>query len=316
MTRRLQPGLNVRQAQDVLSKLQSAAPRATAEKLVLVLDLMQNLSEENAYLNTLILEQYPGEPPPPAAITAEPESIPAPDAPPTNGNSSIPTRFLAGMTDALRPPLIAIRGRAELVQGGLLGQITTDQDQWLQAIHENTNRAFAVLDAIQELLALQAGQIRLDWVSFISTDLLKEAWERVRDRAREHGHDIIIQAPDVVPLVHGDFYQSLLVLTDLLDNAIRYTPDGGQIRLSVDSLGTHVLFSVADNGIGLTPDDLQYVGEPFWRGDHHRLVRQHPGTGLRLYLAKQILGLQNGELIFSGEPNVGSTFSFILGAPE
>lgn len=318
MTGPLQPGLTITQAQDVLSKLQSAAPPATAEKIAMVLDLMQSLSDENAYLSTLILEQMPGQaahtpaPPVPSQNVAHTQL----DDSPTDENAGMPAPFLAGMTDALRPPLIAIRGRAELVQSGLLGQITTDQDQWLQAIHENTNRAFAVLDAIQELLALQAGQIRLDWVSFISTDLLKEAWERVRDRARRHRHDIIIQAPDVVPLAHGDFYQSLLVLTDLLDNAIRYTPDGGQIRLSVDSLGTHALFSVADNGIGLTLDDLQHVGEPFWRGDHHRLVRQHAGTGLRLYLAKQILALQGGELIFSGEPEIGSTFSFTLSTPE
>lgn len=316
MTRPLQPGLTLAQAQDVLSKLQSVAPSATAHQLALVLELMHSLSDENAYLNTLILEQmpvqaahFPAESPGAAPETGGEDALPQHDA-------NVPAQFLAGMTDALRPPLIAIRGRAELVQGGLLGQITADQDQWLQAIHENTNRAFAVLDAIQELMALQAGQVRLDWVSFISTDLLKEAWERVRDRARQHRHDIIIQAPDAVPLAHGDFYQSLLVLTDLLDNAIRYTPDGGQIRLSVDSLGTHVLFSVADNGIGLTPEDTQHVGEPFWRGDHHRMVRQHPGTGLRLYLANQILALQGGELIFSGEPDVGSTFSFTLHTPE
>ncbi|MCB9450313.1 MAG: HAMP domain-containing histidine kinase [Anaerolineaceae bacterium] len=320
MTMPLQPALTFSQAQEVLNKLQSAAPPATAEKLAQVLSLMQSLSEENAYLNTLILEQIPGEDSPPPTPASQPP-VPEYSAEFPPGESEItdndaPAGFLSGVTDALRPPLIAIRGRAELVQDGLLGQITPEQDQWLQAIRENTNRAFAMLDAIEELIALQAGQVRLDWVSFISTDLLKEAWERVRDMAREHHHDIIIQAPDVVPLAHGDFYQSLLVLTDLLDNAIRYTPDGGQIRLSVDSLGTHVLFSVADNGIGLTLEDLKHVSEPFWRGDHHRMVRQHTGTGLRLYLAKQILALQSGELIFSGEPDLGSTFSFTLCTPE
>jgi signal transduction histidine kinase len=186
----------------------------------------------------------------------------------------------------------------------------------LQAIQENTNRAFSVLDAIQEMIAIQKGEIRLDPVNFISTDLLSEGWERIRDKARFYNHEITIQAPDVVPLARGDFYQSLLVLTDMLDNALRYTPTGGQIRLSVDSLGTHALFSVADTGIGLTPDDLNHIGQPFWRGDHHRMVRQHPGTGLRLYLAKQILALQEGELIFSGEPGLGSTFSFTLRTPD
>ncbi|MBZ0277843.1 MAG: HAMP domain-containing histidine kinase [Anaerolineae bacterium] len=317
MTKPLRPAFTLQQAQETLSKLQSAAPPAVADKLAQTLLFLQDLADENTYLNTLILEHMPSgqaasAPLPAASNPVEPQAESASEVP----AGEIPTEFLSGVTDALRPPLIAIRGRAELVQAGLLGQITPDQDQWLQAIQENTNRAFAMLDAIQEMQAIHAGHLRLDWVSFISTDLLKEAWDRIRDRARDHQHEIIIQSPDIVPLARGDFYQSLIVLTDILDNAIRYTPDGGQIRMSVDSLGTHVLFSVADSGIGLTPDDLTHIGQPFWRGEHHRLVRQNSGTGLRLYLAKQILALQSGELIFSGEPDVGSTFSFTLRTPD
>jgi len=224
--------------------------------------------------------------------------------------------LLMGLNDALRPPLVAIRGRAELVQGGLLGQISPEQEQWLGSIHENTERTFAVLDAVQEMVQLQKGQVKINWLNFISTDLLTEAWGRLRDRARALNHEITIQAPETVPLARGDFYQTLIVLTDMLDNAVRYTPPGGQIRMSVDNLGTHVLFNVVDNGIGLRPEDMEKVGRPFWRGDHHRLVRQHNGTGLRLYLAKQVLALQEGEMIFSGEPGLGSTFSFTLRTPD
>ncbi|MBL8164812.1 MAG: HAMP domain-containing histidine kinase [Anaerolineae bacterium] len=226
------------------------------------------------------------------------------------------TALFSGLNDSLRPPLIAIRGRAELVQVGFLGQITPEQDQWLQAVQENTDRAFAVLDAIQDMIALKKGQVRIEPMNFISTDLLAEAWDRIRDRARQFNHEITLQAPDVVPLARGDFYQALTVLTDMLDNAMRYTPPGGQIRMSVDNLGTHVLFNVVDTGVGLTPEDLDHVGQPFWRGTHQRLVRAHNGTGLRLYIAKQILALQDGEMIFSGEPNLGSTFSFTLRTPD
>lgn len=314
------PEITLSQALETLGKLQTAAPTATAAKLKHVAGLLQHLANENAYLNTLLMEGVPAAPvrsaPPPPAPVPEPEESEPSSPPPADEKGEVDLTLFSSLNDALRPPLIAVRGRAELVQAGLLGQITPDQDVWLQAIQVNTDRAFSVLDAIQEMIAIQKGEVRLDPVNFISTDLLSEGWERIRDRARSFNHEITIQAPDVVPLARGDFYQSLLVLTDLLDNALRYTPSGGQIRLSVDSLGTHVLFSVADSGIGLTPDDLNHIGQPFWRGDHHRLVRQHPGTGLRLYLAKQILALQEGELIFSGEPGLGSTFSFTLRTPD
>jgi signal transduction histidine kinase len=314
--------LSLTQALDILTRARDALPEEAA-RLGEVSALLQSLTEENAYLSALLHEETPSARPAPAAPPVEtgaPKTGPVKTVTGLLREAASPeaplNELLNGINDALRPPLIAIRGRAELVRAGLLGQITPEQDLWLAAIEENTTRGFAVLDALREMMALRSGQVRFEKVNFISTDLLSEAWERLRDRARPYGHEITIQAPDVVPLAHGDFYQSLLALTDILDNAIRYTSPGGQIRLAVDNLGTHVLFSVTDTGIGLTPDDLSHVSRPFWRGTHHRLVRQHAGTGLRLYLVRQILAQQDGELIFSGEPDVGSTFSFALPAPE
>ncbi len=316
------------QALELLSKLQSAAPQPTAVKLGQVRALLEHYAEENSYLNAALNEKPASSP----AFSSMPDDlmlIDEADANPDGADTSsgeepsdidlLPENALVlfgGLNDALRPPLVAIRGRAELVQAGFVGQITMEQDTWLQAIHENTGRSFAVLDALREVIDLKKGQVRIDPVNFVATDLLTEAWERVRDRVRQYKHDITIQAPDIVPLVRGDFYQTLIVLSDLLDNAMRYTPPGGQIRMSVDNLGSHALFSVVDNGIGLEPDDLEQVGKPFWRGTKHRLVRQHNGTGLRLFLAKQMLALQDGELIFSGEPGQGSTFSFTLPLPD
>ncbi len=339
--------VTLQQALDTLIKLQATAPPSTALRLAQVADLLNHLSSENAYLNSLIVEDLPESyrgsgplitppsarspqsvsmkaPPPEPEPEPEPPPPPAPE-PPAQVLHAAPrivydtnpqqAALFTGMNDAMRPPLIAIRSRAELVQAGMLGAITNDQGAWLQAIQESTDRAFALLETVHEIMVLQKGDAKIEQVNFISTDLLTEGWERIRDRAHQYKHEVTIQAPEVVPLARGDFYQSLIVLSDLLDNAVRYTPPGGQIRMSVDNLGDHVLFSVADTGIGLTAEDLLNVSKPFWRGDHHRLVRQHTGTGLRLALAKEILARQNGELIFSGEPDLGSTFSFTLPIP-
>jgi signal transduction histidine kinase len=335
----MEPRIDLDQALNILNRLTAAAPGSTAAKLAQVIALLKQLSDENTYLNSLVLDNIPAlsetMQPIPRAISAIPmddyddyvnlmgsdpytenqydEALMA-DSDALPPVEALP--LFNGLSDSLRPPLVAIRGRAELVQGGLLGQITPEQDTWLEAIQENTRRAFAVLDAVQEMIAIQTGKIRIEPVNFLSTDLLSEAWEHTRDQAKQYGHNITIQAPDLVPVAHGDFYQSLIILTNLLDNAMRYTKPGGQIKLSVDNLGTHVLLSVADNGIGLKPEDLEHIGKPFWRGSHHKLVRAHAGTGLHLYLAKQILALQDGELIFTGEMDTGSTFSFTLPIPE
>jgi signal transduction histidine kinase len=305
--------ITLSQALEALNRLRSAAPSATAAKLGQIARLLQTLADENAYLNTLVLDSMPVGPPEKSTVQPE-EAVPAASSSFVPPGEAVPGWF-TGLSEALRPPLVAIRGRAELVQDGLLGQITPEQDQWLEAIEENTNRAFAVMDAVQELIALEQGKARIEKVNFISTDLTKEAWQRIRDKARAFDHDVINEAPEAVPLAYGDFYQSLIILTDLLDNALHYTSPHGQIRMSVDDLGTHVLFTVADSGIGLMPEELEFVGQPFWRGSH-RMIRQHNGSGLRLYLAKKVLELLDGELIFSGEPGVGSTFSFTLPTPE
>jgi signal transduction histidine kinase len=304
------------QALEALSDLQGISPPYAAHQLGQIGSLLQSLADENAYLNTLLAEGMPSSPAVEDLTRNTTKTVTALLAEQASIEKDSPLNLLMGVNDILRPPLIAIRGRAELVQAGMLGRLSPEQQQWMQAIQDNTNRSFAVLDSLQQVIALQNGQAHIEWSNFISTDLLNEAYERIRDKARAHQHEVTIHTPEAVPVTSGDFYQSLIILSDLLDNAVRYTPEGGQIRLSVDNLGTHVLFSVADNGIGLTEDDLAHLGQPFWRAQHQKLVRQHPGTGLRLYLARHMLALQQGELIFSGAPGVGSTFSFTLLVPE
>ncbi len=290
-----------REALDMLSKLEQAAPTATARRLRQIQRLIQDLSAENEYFNTLVTEN---------TTMLEPEQ-PQPQIIPDSNLLML----LAGMNDGMRAPLVAIRGRAELIQAGFLGQITDEQNVWLNAIEENTTRAFALLDTVQQIVDLQSGKTHLEPANFVPTELLEEARDRVIDAATTRQHEISIHVPETVPLAYGDFYNALIILTDILDNAIYYTPPGGSIRLSVDNLGTHALFSVVDNGIGLTAEDTSSIGQPFWRGSN-RLVRQHPGNGLRLFLAQQVLTLQESELIFSGEPGLGSTFSFILPIPK
>ena len=308
--------VDVPEALKLLNKLRDAAPDSTADRLVQVMQLLRELSEENAYLNARVEESVLGDDEMYGAMPDDtPTQAPA-QAANANGAHGDLAGMLVGMSDALRPPLVAIRGRAELIQAGMLGKITDDQAVWLNAIQENTDRSFRLLDAVQRLIAIRQQEVRLDWSQFIASDLLEEAYERIKDRARAAGHKVTVHVPDVVPVAEGDFYQSLILLTDLLDNAVRYTPEKGEIRLSADSLGTHVLFSVADSGIGLRPEDLDHIAQPFWRADDHPVVRRHNGTGLSLYLAKLTVALQHGDLIFSGEPGLGSTFSFTLSIPS
>ncbi len=312
-----------KQALEFLGKLQEVAPHATGEKLGQIARLIEGLAAENQRLSALLPEGAAGQSGPGVMDVQSVQAGAVPVVSVANLSSgfndltektavSPGENLLNGVNESLRPPLIAIRGRAELVQAGFLGAITPEQDQWLQSIQENTRRAFSLLDTIEQIIALQRGIVRLDVVNFLATDLMTEAWNRLRDKSNAAGHEINLEVPTSVPLARGDFYHALMILADLLENAILYTPPGGHIRLVADNLSSHVLFTVIDTGIGLTPSDQAHVGQAFWRGHHHRLVRQHPGSGLRLYLARDLLTRMGGELIYSGQPGQGSTFSFTL----
>ena len=298
--------ITISQSLQLLAKMREAAPEATAAKLAQMTALIKELASENAYLNARVSEDH--------TLLKNMDDTPllaefVDDQPPVSPDELM---LLAGLHDALRPALLAIRQQMEWIEAEMQGLLTDRQEHALQVVTDSSDRSFRLLDAVQRLIDIQRGDTDIEQNTFIASELLEEAHQR----AQADHHYVSVQLPEVVPVAQGDYFQSLLILDDLLDNAIRYTPQGGEIRLSLDNLGTHVLFSVADNGIGLRPEDMTHIGEPFWRGEHHPLVHQHRGSGLSLYIAKEVLARQGGELIFSGEPELGSTFSFTLAIPS
>ena len=224
--------------------------------------------------------------------------------------------LFARINEVFKPSLILLRGQAESLCEGKLGRLSSNQLDALKLMLSNAENALALLDSFELLHHLRQHTLSIQLQDFKAEELLTAAQQVVQARANAHEHHIMLQADDTLPLVRADFERSLIILIDMLDNAIRYMPNDGSIRVSADTLGTHVLITVADNGIGLTPEDCDQVGKPFWRAMRQPLVRHHPGSGLRLFLAKRILEVQGGELFFSGEPNLGSSFSFTLPAVE
>ncbi len=274
--------MQVDQALRALVQLKGAAPPTTAARLGEVIDLVQQLDEENATLSQQIVS-----------------------APPLF--DMMPQTF-----EFLRPALHIVRAQSEALRDGKLGRITTEQVDCLKVINDHAVSSLRLIETLDTISLIQQGRLNIDLGSFSGLDLLAEAWQRQYEASEAREHHISIHADDPLPSIVGDHRYVVSILSDLLDNAIRYTPVGGNIRVTAETLGTHVLFSVADNGIGLSADDMEHIGEPFWRARQQTLVREHPGTGLRLYLAQQILRQHGSELLFSGEPSMGSTFSFAL----
>ncbi|MCC6616936.1 MAG: HAMP domain-containing histidine kinase [Anaerolineae bacterium] len=220
--------------------------------------------------------------------------------------------LITTMQKQLQGTLAAIRGHADRLYSGGTGHLMPGQSEAMRSIREHVDGALSLIDAMQRIEALQTGRYAIQLNTFDSAELIRRARDLMKAAARAHGHHINFEAPENPIRARADFDQSLAILVDLIDNAIRYTPEADSIGITLDNLGSHVLISVVDTGIGLSQADLTHVGTPFWRALHQPVVQENPGSGLRLHLAQQILHLQDGELIFSGELNKGSTFSFTL----
>jgi signal transduction histidine kinase len=273
--------MQVDQALRALAQLKEAAPPTTSARLGDVIKLVRQLQAENQ------------------ALIQQLATYPLAD-------------FVPQTFDMMRVSMDLVRTQSEGLRAGKLGRVTTEQADCLKLIHEHASSAALLLETLDVIALLHMDALRVEPLVFSALDLLAAAWQQHFDDAELREHTITVYADDPMPSVKGDFRQMLTILSDLLDNSIRYTPFGGMIRVSAETLGTHVLYSVADNGIGLTPEEMVLMGQPFWRSLRQPLVRQHPGTGLRIYLAQQLLQLHNSELLFSGEPGMGSTFSFAL----
>lgn len=233
-------------------------------------------------------------------------------------NASIPDpdALMPQTQMALQPILMQVRENAESLGDGAYGELSSDQTAVTREIRDHADGMLNMIDSLGQLRLIRRGLMLPNPAAVDAHIIMGEAQRISQRRAVERGHQLSIQAGETLPNIYADRKSVLTILLDLLDNSIRYTTRNGIIRMNAISLGTHVLFTVEDDGIGLSEADMTHVATPFWRALHQPLVRGSAGSGLRLYLAKQILALQGGELVFSGEPGEGSSFSMTLPVAE
>lgn len=215
--------------------------------------------------------------------------------------------FMANVSHELRTPLTAIRGFVE----PLLDGTTTDEEtrqRYLEIIRAETERLGRLISDILEMGRLDEGRRQLEITAFPLAEVARVAIAKVQPRAEEKGIGIASEVPAIE--VEADRDRMEQVLLNLLDNAIRFTPKGGQIRLRVEETERCIWVRVSDTGVGISPENLPFVWERFYKTDRSR--GDKIGTGLGLALVKQIVKAHDGELSVESEPGRGSTFSFSL----
>jgi len=232
--------------------------------------------------------------------------------------------FLANMSHELRTPLNAILGMTEGLQDRVFGTINERQIKALQTIERSGSHLLELINDILDIAKIESGQLELDCTPTAVILLCQSSLAFVSQQALKKRIQIEIKLPPNLPNLSVDGRRIRQVLINLVNNAVKFTPEGGRITLKVshqqtpadpesaDSSPQNFLrIAVIDTGIGIAPEDINKLFQPFIQIDS-ALNRQYQGTGLGLALVKRIVELHGGQVGLTSEVGVGSCFTIDL----
>ncbi len=212
--------------------------------------------------------------------------------------------FLANVAHELRTPLSYIRGYTQAMAEGLV-TAPDEVARYQRIVHEEAVRVGRLVDDLMDLAQLEEGQRDFDLLPLDLRLPVEQAAATVRPRAEEKGVALVLQVPPDLPRPLADGQRIQQVVFNLLDNALRHTPPGGQVTVTAEADPQWVTVRVADTGEGIPPDHLPLVFERFQK-------RQGPGRGLGLAIVRSIVRAHGGEVGAESAVGQGSTFWFRL----
>lgn len=221
---------------------------------------------------------------------------------------SMRVRLLGDVSHELKTPLAGIKGYMEGLQDGML-QATPET---FQLIHREVDRLQRLVQDLQELSRVEAGQTHMEFTTCRPHEIITPVVNRMLPQFNEKGITLTADVSDDLPAVRTDADRTAQILTNLLGNALQYSPSGGAVHIKVSREQDYIRFLVTDTGIGIAPHDLDHIFERFYRVDKSR-SRSSGGSGVGLTVAKHLVEAQGGSMGATSEGiGKGSEFSFTL----
>ncbi len=226
------------------------------------------------------------------------------------------TEFMSVASHELKIPMTSIKGYAKLLTLGAAGETTDRQKEFLDIISSNVDRMDRLVADLLDVSRIEAGRLRLEMGEVDLHEVIDTVLKSVKGQIEAKHLALEITLPASLPPIWGDHGRLMQVVTNLVSNAYKYTPDGGQIFITVNGQGVpasagFLTVSVRDTGVGISPEDQENLFTQFFRSEDER-VREVPGTGLGLSITKSLVEIHGGEIWFQSEPDQGTTFTFTL----
>jgi signal transduction histidine kinase/DNA-binding response OmpR family regulator len=219
----------------------------------------------------------------------------------------IKSEFVTTVSHDLRSPLTAILGYVELVERA--GELNERQKEFIERVQLSVGQITMLVTDLLDLGRIESGLDATKETTPI-TVLAKYAVEGLRGAAEREGVELVVDLPDELPMVTGDPIRLRQMIGNLIENAIKYTPQGGTVTIDANSEGDQVILRVQDTGLGIPPADQPYLFDKFFRASN--IPDDTPGTGLGLSIVKSIVDSHNGRIWVNSRQGEGTTFTIVL----
>jgi two-component system phosphate regulon sensor histidine kinase PhoR len=218
--------------------------------------------------------------------------------------------FVSNVSHELRSPLASVKAMVETLQAGAKND-AEKADDFLERINEEVDRMTALVTELLELSRLESGRVEMDVEPFDLGPIVLGVVDRLKMQADAGGVELACDIPAGLSTVLGEKAKISQVLVNLIDNALRFTPNGGDVRITAKRAGDMVEVTVSDTGPGIPPEHLPHLFERFYKVDRSR---QEGGTGLGLAIVRHIVQAHGGKVTVESEVGNGTRFTFTLKA--
>jgi len=211
----------------------------------------------------------------------------------------------------LRTPLSVIKGAIETILSQELGPLNAEQNDYLNDALKNTQRLIELINSLLEISAIEEGGLRLTPKDIDLGPIVNKVARELLPLTKASNSQIKIEIEESLPQVNADPDKMTEIIINLISNAIKYTLNKGIIKISLKQQNGEIIFACQDNGMGITTEEQTKIFQKYFRGDRV-ITAETEGSGLGLYIAKEIIDRSGGRIWFNSEPDKGTTFYFAL----
>jgi signal transduction histidine kinase len=219
------------------------------------------------------------------------------------------TNFIATISHELKTPIASLQMGAKLLQDPRVGELNPEQAKIVRTVNDETQRLMKITAELLDMAQIETGNIKLNLASAAPKEILDQACEAVKFQAEQRHIHLSIDSADRLPKIQADKDKTIWVLINFLTNAIRHSPENGDVVMRCVAENNKVRFSVKDSGLGIEPRHLEKIFDRFYRVPGSDPKK---GTGLGLSICKEFIEAQRGEVSVHSELGKGSEFSFSL----